>query len=114
MTTWLPFSLLGLIIGLATGRFIYLRMKQKRIERRRVVERPNSFYDAAGVKDQRDHDRWRNMDLNRLHEVNREYVVQLLERVRALGVDHLKPDERDFLDRMNEMLSRGRQGRQGA
>ena len=103
MTTWLPASLVGLIVGILAARTFYVRWRKKRIQERRRVEKPNSHYDAQGVKDQRDHDRWEDIELARLHEVNREYVEDLLKRVRALGVDHLNPRERDFLDRMTEM-----------
>lgn len=103
MTTWLPASILGLILGAVAARTFYLRWKKRKVAAHRRVEKPNSFYDAEGVKNQRDHERWEDMDLRRLHEVNREYVRELLERVRALGVDHLRPDERNFLDRMTEM-----------
>ena len=103
MTTWLPASILGLIVGATVARFFYIRWREKKVAENRRVERPNSHYDAKGVKDQRDHERWKDMNLDRLHEVNREYAEELLDRVRALGVDHLRPDERNFLDRMTEM-----------
>jgi hypothetical protein len=103
MTTWLPASILGLIVGATVARFFYVRWKERKIAAQRRVERPNSHYDAKGVKDQRDHERWEDMDMDRLHEVNREYARELLDRVRALGVDHLRPDERDFLDRIAQI-----------
>lgn len=104
MTTWLPASLFGLVLGVLAARTFYLHMKEKRVAARRRVEAPNSHYDARGVKDQRDHDRWEEIEIARLHEVNRDYVQELLERVRALGVDHLKADERAFLDRMANLI----------
>lgn len=98
--TWIPPALLGFAVGIVTFRLLYLRWKQQRIEERRVVEQPNSHYASKAVRDLEDRERWERMDLDRLHELNREEAVRLLERVRVLGAESLKSDERAFLDRM--------------
>jgi membrane associated rhomboid family serine protease len=50
--------------------------------------------DKASVK------RWESIDLSALHELNREEVEVLLQKVSVLGVRALSPSERQFLDRM--------------
>ncbi len=44
--------------------------------------------------------RWMGMSLDGLHELNREEVVRLLDKIRDEGVASLSDAERDFLNRM--------------
>lgn len=104
MTTWLPSALLGFILGLVAVRLWYMRWKEKKIEERRVVEKPNSHYAPKAVKDLEAKERWERIDMQALHELNRGEVETLLDRVRALGVDSLRPQERAFLERMVEAV----------
>ena len=50
--------------------------------------------DRASVK------RWESIDTSTLHELNREEVLVLLQKVSTLGVRSLSASERQFLDRM--------------
>lgn len=104
MTAWIPSALLGFILGLVAVRIWYVRWKQKRIAQQRVVEKPNSHYAPKVVKDLEAQERWERIDVDELHELNRGEVETLLERVRALGVDSLRPQERAFLERMVEAV----------
>jgi hypothetical protein len=52
-------------------------------------------------------DRWKAIELDRLHELNREEVDALLEKIGELGEGSLTSDERSFLDRMAERYSGG-------
>lgn len=86
-------------LGGVVAAWIYLKVIDRR-KRVRFVERPNSHYKAPGVHDLDAKDRWEAIPRDRLHEVNREEVELLLEKVRTLGVRALTHDERAFLDRM--------------
>jgi hypothetical protein len=65
---------------------------------RRVVEKPNSEYVWQRVKELEKADRWAAINLESLHEINRDEVRRLLARVEASGPDTLRPMERAFLD----------------
>lgn len=58
--------------------------------------------DSAGIiaGDKASLKRWETIDLSTLHELNREEVQVLLQKVNVLGVKALSPSERQFLDRM--------------
>lgn len=84
--------------GLFFG-WLYLRTWEKR-RKRRKVERPNSFYKAPGVQDLDARERWESIPRERLHEVNREELEKLLQKVQHHGVKALSGEERAFLDRM--------------
>jgi membrane associated rhomboid family serine protease len=90
--------------GFAAG-FAYLRWKDRK-KRTRRVEAPNSAYQSQGAKDWEDRESWHSIHLEALHELNREEVERLLEKVEALGVKGLTPSERAFLDRMTPQRPR--------
>lgn len=88
-------------LGGFVGGFAYLRwIDRERRRRIRVVEKPNSFYKAPGVKAQDTYARWKAISLDQLHELNRGEVEMLLAKVKVAGVGVLTPEERAFLDRM--------------
>lgn len=88
--------------GLAIG-YLYIWLRERRkLKARRVVEKPNSHYKSKGVSDVESKHRWSSIPVDRLHEINREEVESLLEKVTRLGVNSLSPSERAFLDRMAE------------
>jgi membrane associated rhomboid family serine protease len=88
-------------LGGFVGGFLYLRwIDRARRKRLRVVEQPNSFYKAPGVKAQDTYARWAAISLDKLHELNRGEVEQLLVKAKVAGVAGLTPEERAFLDRM--------------
>lgn len=56
------------------------------------------------LKDRTSLQRWKStIPLDRLHELNREEVRELLRKAEEQGVGSLKPEERTFLDRMAQM-----------
>jgi hypothetical protein len=92
-------SALLFVSGLGAG--LRLRARRRRralLVRRRVVERPNSFYSAPGVRRLVDLERWGRIPVEQLHPLNRDEVRRLLRRVRADGPGALAPRERRFLD----------------
>ena len=66
----------------------------------RQVEMPNSHFNAPGVTAEAVRTPWDTIDLEALHEVNREAVLVVLEKAHSLGPTHLTGSEREFLDRM--------------
>ncbi|HEX7049376.1 MAG TPA: hypothetical protein VF188_04105 [Longimicrobiales bacterium] len=100
---------LGLVtLGVALGVMIaFVRaMRVRRRARRRIVERPNSYYTSKLVQENETRHRWHDIALDRIHEINREEVVRLLARVEAAGVEVLRPNERAFLDHMAKLAGR--------
>ena len=84
--------------GLATG-WLFLRAWERRRHRRVVVRTPPTRV-APEVTDADALTRWDAIPRDRLHEINREEVDSLLQKVRKAGPRALTPDERAFLDRM--------------
>jgi len=93
-------ALLVLVAGGVWLRLWLRTLRRQRIAARRRVEAPNSHYASLGVRQIEDRERWGRIDLQRLHPVNREEVVRLLEIVDASGVAVLSARERLFLDNM--------------
>jgi len=92
------------VILMAVGaRFGYLRWKKARIAARRVIEKPNSHYSSAGVKNQVDRARWGQVDLDQIHPVNREEVERLLALADVQGPESLSSRERLFLETMTQL-----------
>lgn len=83
-----------------------LYRRERRANRQRRVEAPNSEHRSPYVIDMEARERWESLDLGRLHEVNREEVEALLAKVRASGVKSLSGAERAFLDRMADAHDR--------
>ena len=91
------------MVALVGARIGYRRWRQARIAARRVVEKPNSHYSSAIVKNQVDRERWGTVDLDRIHPVNREEVERLLAVADVQGPDALSPRERLFLETMTQL-----------
>jgi hypothetical protein len=68
--------------------------------RGRVIERPNSHNTPSAARGVASRQRWRGIRLDRVHEVNRGEVTQLLAKAEANGADALRPAEQTFLDAM--------------
>lgn len=93
-------ALLALLAGGVWLRLWLRRARERRIAQRRRVEAPNSHYSSLGVRQIEDRERWGRIDVKRLHPLNRDEVVRLLEIVDANGVGVLSARERLFLDNM--------------
>lgn len=92
--------LFAMFIGAAAlGRWAEVRRRR----RRRVVEQPNSHHTWQRVQEIAARERWQDMPLDRIHEVNRVEVERLLAKVRTWGGDALRPQERRFLDQMADL-----------
>ena len=99
MTTWIPALIFGVIAGVL-GRIWYRSWRRRRIEARRVVERPNSHYSSTGVRNQLDRDRWGGINVGGLHPLNRDEVQRLLMIIDREGINALSSKDRTFLDNM--------------
>lgn len=86
----------AVVLTLTVARFIRAPARGKG----RIVEKPNSHHDAQAAREARTRHRWLEIDLDRIHEINREEVVRLLARVEGTRVEALAPKEREFLDHM--------------
>ena len=99
--TRLLLILLGMnVIALVAVVVIYRRARKA--QRRRIVERPNSQYKSPYVVDLESRDRWEQLDLSSLHEVNREEAEKILAKLRSTSTRGLNSYERAFLDRLVE------------
>jgi len=103
--TKLLLALLALETTVLVVTFVLYR-KAKKASQVRRVEAPNSAYKSQYVQDLDAKERWERMDLSLLHEVNREEVEKLLDKVRATSVRALTSTERAFLDRMADAHDR--------
>lgn len=98
-----PLLLVAVVLAGFAAVGIARWLRARRRARRRVLEKPNSFYTSDIVRHNEAKHRWHHMALERIHEINREEVVRLLARVEATSVESLRPNERAFLDRMAEL-----------
>ena len=90
----------GLVVG-----FMYLKWRDwqrgsAKREFQKKIGQPLPGVEP-GVGDRAAVQRWESIDVAKLHELNREEVVNLLGKVSKLGVRSLSPAERQFLDRMS-------------
>mgnify|MGYP001813912293 FL=1 len=98
-------TVLLVLLALNVGAVILattLYRRAKKAETKRRVEAPNSQYKSSYVLDLEAKDRWESLDLDRVHEVNREEVERILIKLKATSVPALTRQERAFLDRMVE------------
>ncbi len=110
MLSWLWALALAFVIGSVSIRAWWVERKRRIIAERRVVERPNSFYASKAVHNQEDEEWWRRIELDRLHELNREYVERLLGQIDGDGLGTLTRDERAFMERMAKLDAPPRRG----
>lgn len=98
----LPLALLVFLAGAAVRQTV-LVIRARRRERRRVIEAPNSHYNPRAVQNMETRERWADIRIEQVHEINRGEVERLLVKADALGVDALRDRERQFLDVMLEI-----------
>ena len=99
MTVWITVAVLTFGSGVGAGVW-YRRWRRRRIEARRVVERPNSHYSSVSVKQRESRGRWGRIDIGRLHPLNRDEVQRLLTIADQAGVGALSSKDQLFLDNM--------------
>ncbi|MEJ2215025.1 MAG: rhomboid family intramembrane serine protease [Gemmatimonadota bacterium] len=77
----------------------WLDSRRGRFKRKATPQAPSAL-DRVSGKARREEANWRSIDLDSLHEVNREEVDRILKKMDQSGVDSLTPDEREFMNRM--------------
>lgn len=100
-----PLAVVAALFGVFVRQFVLAYRARKRAERRKV-EAPNSHYDPVAVQNIQARERWDGIEMRQVHEINRGEVERLLTKADALGVEALKPRERQFLDVMLELSTK--------
>ncbi len=83
--------------------FVYLKWRDWRQgSARREFQRrmEGAAQPSASLSDKAQLARWQGIDVESLHELNRDEVRVLLDKAKAVGARGLSPSERQFLDRM--------------
>jgi hypothetical protein len=86
-----------LVLAAAVARLVLARQQAAR----RQVERPGPENAPPAMREKDTARRWAAINLDALHEINREEVRRLLADVEAAGADSLRPAERVFLDNLS-------------
>ncbi len=87
----------GFVAGFAYMK--WLDVQRGRFKRKAAPQAPSTL-DRVSGKARREEASWRAIDLDSLHEVNREEVDRILKKMEQSGADSLTPDEREFMNRM--------------
>ena len=90
-------------LGGFAGGWLYLmyrRRKSKSFQRRATPGQQQSTVDRISGKAARDEKQWDSIPVERLHEINRQEVERIREKIRDRGSGSLTPEERAFMNRM--------------
>jgi membrane associated rhomboid family serine protease len=85
-------------LGGFVGGFVYLKVMEARSPAARFRARAQPTPSAAAADAIQ---RWRQIDREALHPVNREELDRVLAKVTQTGAESLTPDERSFLERFS-------------
>ncbi len=110
MLIWLSVLLLSTVVGGALGRRWWIKRRASIKSANRILERPNSYYSSKGVRDQEDAEWYDSIDLDQLHEVNRDEIERLIEQIKGAGIDSLRLSDRAFLERIADLDAPDRKG----
>ncbi|MFV2007966.1 MAG: hypothetical protein ACC667_10985 [Longimicrobiales bacterium] len=110
MLIWLSVLLLSTVAGGALGRRWWIKRRTSIQAANRILERPNSYYSSRDVRDQEDTEWYDSIQLDKLHEVNRDEVERLLVQINGAGIDSLRPSDRAFLERIADLDAPERMG----
>jgi membrane associated rhomboid family serine protease len=87
-------------LGGFVGGYLFLRLMATRsgAERFRRASRPSTprLETSSGAVE-----RWKKIRRDQLHEVNRDELDRILDKIGATGIASLTPGEREFLDRFS-------------
>ena len=87
-------------LGGFVGGFVYLRLLNRRAGaqrfRRKTQPLAPRIETTTGAME-----RWKKIPRDTLHEVNRDELDRILDKISASGIGSLTPSEREFLDRFS-------------
>jgi membrane associated rhomboid family serine protease len=86
-------------LGGFAGAFIYLKWLDLRSPARRFKRKAAAAQAKPKSSGISDLERWRGIRRDDLHQVNRDELDRILDKISANGMDSLTPDERAFLER---------------
>ncbi len=110
MLIWLSVLLLSTVVGGASARWWWIKRRASIKSANRILERPNSYYSSKGVRDQEDAEWYDSIDLDKLHEVNRDEVERLMAQIKGAGIDSLRFSDLAFLERIADLDAPKRTG----
>ncbi|MBW3553641.1 MAG: rhomboid family intramembrane serine protease [Gemmatimonadetes bacterium] len=90
-------------LGGFAGAWIYLRIRDRRassFRRKATPEAARSPIARISGKAARDEKRWDEIDIAKLHEINRDEVERIRAKIGDRGSGSLTPEERAFMNRM--------------
>jgi hypothetical protein len=96
--TLVPMGVFTLVAMVLLAAAVTRVMVARQRAARRIVEQPNSQYTWERVREKEHVSLWTAIDLDALHEINREEVRRLLAQVEVSGSESLRKPERTFLD----------------
>lgn len=99
-------ALVLLLAGSVGLRLYVRRWRDQRTTTQHSLERSDPNDPSLDVRPREDRDRWDQIDLERLHPLNREEAVRLLAQVDADGLSALSSDERLFLNNLSHLRIR--------
>ncbi|HEX7050796.1 MAG TPA: rhomboid family intramembrane serine protease [Longimicrobiales bacterium] len=88
-------------LGGFAGGWLFLHWRDRRGRHTRLEPRRNATLERIAGRARQEEARWRAIELDKLHEVNRAEVERVLRKLDEFGAPSLSPDERAFLDRMS-------------
>ena len=80
-------------LGGYAGAFLYLLW----LDRRRGAFRKVATTPRVEAAEKVDSGRWKSIDVQKIHQVNRDEVNRILDKINAQGIGSLSPEERLFL-----------------
>lgn len=83
-------------LGGFAGGFLFLAWRDRNTRAARFRARMTLPTPAQG-----DIEKWKKIDRNRLHEVNRAELDRILDKINTAGVQSLTPSEQEFLERFS-------------
>ncbi len=88
-------------LGGFLGGYLYMRRLERNAPHRKFKDRMYADAKRKPAMDGQDAQRWGRIQLDGLHEVNRDEVERLQTKIKEVGVASLALDERAFLNRFS-------------
>lgn len=86
-------------LGGFAGAWIYMRLRDRNSAAARFEQKAKPEAKRSWSRDREAIKRWRRIDREALHEVNREALDEVMEKLATQGIGSLTDREREFLER---------------